>query len=176
LATGPSRIVLTGASGAGKTSVLCELKRRGYAVVREVARAVLQRPGGMLLRQSDPDGFVAAIFEGELARFSATEMQEGLVFLDRGFGDVLSMSTSNEVQRARMVEAVSILRYDGPIFQAPPWKSIYRQDDERIQSWHDAVASDAGVCAAWRKCGYELVDLPLGETVERADFVFDYVD
>ena len=92
------------------------------------------------------------------------------MFLDRGLGDVATMPC-NAALNARIVEAGRVLRYEGPIFRAPPWRAIYRQDTERVQTWDDAIASDAAVCAGWRSLGYELVDLPCASVEERADFV-----
>ena len=64
-------------------------------------------------------------------------------------------------------------RYEGPVFHAPPWREIYRLDDERIQSWEEAVDSDAAVLGAWRDYGYNPITLPLSDLVTRADYVVE---
>jgi len=64
-------------------------------------------------------------------------------------------------------------RYEGPVFHAPAWREIYRQDDERIQSWEEAVESDAAVVAAWRDYGYRPIRLPFSDPADRARFVLE---
>ncbi len=63
------------------------------------------------------------------------------------------------------------LTYSGPVYFAPAWRGIYRNDLERIQTWDEAVASSAAVSTTWRELGYDLLDLPLASVAERADFV-----
>lgn len=63
------------------------------------------------------------------------------------------------------------LRYTGPILRAPAWAAIYVQDAERIQDWEQAVASDRAVTAAWRRYGYDVIDLPLSGVAERLAFL-----
>ncbi|HNN56378.1 MAG TPA: hypothetical protein PKG84_08550, partial [Novosphingobium sp.] len=63
------------------------------------------------------------------------------------------------------------LRYTGPILRAPAWAVIYAQDAERIQNWEQAVASDDAVTAAWKRYGYDVVDLPLAAVAERLEFL-----
>ena len=67
------------------------------------------------------------------------------------------------------------MRYEGPIFRAPPWGDIYGLDDQRIQTWEEAIASDMTVTTAWRDYGYEPIDLPLVPVAERVVFVLDRI-
>ena len=163
------RIVLTGGPGAGKTTLLDELARRGFRIVPEAARAVLRQEGGLVLRANDPDGFAEAILDSELRRFSSGG--GGTLFFDRGLGDLASMPVSDSRLRARIAEAVTSHRYDNPVFRAPAWSEIYRQDNERTQSWEEAVASDMAVTAAWKAAGYTIFDLPPLRPEERAGFI-----
>ena len=165
------RIVLTGGPGAGKTTLLDELARCGFRIVPEAARAVLRQAGGLELRARDPDGFAEAILQRELERFEIAEPGEGAAFFDRGLGDLASMPVMASDLRERISGAVASHRYEGPIFRAPAWRAIYRQDSERTQSWEEAVASDMAVTAAWRAAGYDVIDLPLTTPQDRASFV-----
>jgi predicted ATPase len=54
-------------------------------------------------------------------------------------------------------------------------RAIYTPDDERIQDWEEAIASDRAVCAAWRDHGYALIDLPMVSAEERASFVLAHL-
>jgi len=83
-----------------------------------------------------------------------------------GFLDVSGLPVPPEIDRV-----CRELRYDGPILRAPAWQEIYAQDAERIQTWEEAAASDAAVSAAWRRYGYEVIDLPLAPVAERLAFL-----
>lgn len=164
--------VLTGAPGAGKTTLLEAAAAAGMRTSHEVARKILQRPGGMDLRASDPLGFADAMLAAHLAELDAQADVEGPVVFDRGlpdvvgFLDVSGLPVSPEIDRA-----CRTVRYHGPIFRAPAWQDIYRQDAERIQTLAEAIASDEAVIAAWRRYGYEVVDLPLAPVAQRLAFV-----
>ena len=126
----------------------------------------------MALRADRPAEFAAAMLKAERAAWLAGKT--GCSIYDRGFPDIVgfieleSLSVSTEIE-----EACRHLRYSGPIFRAAPWREIYSQDEERIQSWDQAVESDLAVCTAWNKYGYELVDLPLAPVTDRVQFVRD---
>lgn len=166
------RVVITGAPGAGKSTLLDTLARRGLSVEREVARGILQAPGGMELRARRPQDFALAMLEAESAAYARAAMNAGPTVFDRGFPDIAGfLRVEGLAVPARVDRACRQKRYDGPIFRAPPWREIYRPDAERIQDWQQAVDSDRMVCAAWRDFGYELIDLPLVPADARADFV-----
>ncbi|ABC64696.1 AAA family ATPase [Erythrobacter litoralis] len=162
----PRRIAITGAPGAGKSTLLHALGDRGWLVVPEAARTILQRPGGMELRADDPDGFAMAMLEMDRAAFEAVQPGQTVIF-DRGFCDIVAFLRIEG--RAAMPEvdaACRKLRFDC-VLRAPAWKDIYRQDAERIQTWEQAVESDRQNLQAWRDYGYVPVDLPLADVEER---------
>src|SRR5688572_1416991 len=168
----PCRSVITGGPGTGKSALLEAAARAGFATSGEVARDILREPGGMALRAQDPAGFADAMLARELAAFDAAATRKGPVIFDRGFPDIVGflalagLPVSGELDRI-----CRNVRYDGPIFRAPPWRGIYVSDRERIQSWQDACASDRAVSAAWGRYGYSLVDLPFVSVDERLRFL-----
>ena len=168
----PRQAVITGAPGAGKTTLLNAAAAAGIRTSPEVARQLLQSPGGMVLRESDPLGFADAMLEAHLREFERHTGHAEPVLFDRGFPDVVGFLDVSGLSVPKAVDqACRNLRYTGPILRAPAWAAIYVQDKERIQDWQQAVASDEAVTAAWRLYGYEVTDLPLAGVAERLGFL-----
>ncbi len=168
----PPRAVLTGAPGAGKSTLLDAAAAAGIATSPEVARELLQAPGGMELRASDPLAFAEAMLEAHADEFEKHVGEPGPVLFDRGFPDVVGFLAVSGLAVPKAVDrACRRLRYAGPILRAPAWRDIYRQDAERIQTWDEAVASDEAVTAAWRRYGYDPLDLPLDTIDARLRFL-----
>ena len=168
----PRRAVLTGAPGAGKTTLLNAAAAAGLTTSPEVARVLLQQPGGMALRAADPQGFAEAMLEAHMHEFERHADHPDPVLFDRGVPDVVGfLDVSGLIVPKSVDQACRTLRYTGPVLRAPAWAAIYQQDAERIQTWEEAVASDDAVTAAWRRYGYQMIDLPLVGVEARLAFL-----
>lgn len=168
----PRQAVITGAPGAGKTTLLNAAAAAGIRTSPEVARQLLQSPGGMALRESDPLGFAEAMLEAHLREFERHADHGEPVLFDRGFPDVVGFLDVSGLSVPKAVDqACRTLRYTGPILRAPAWAAIYVQDKERIQDWEQALASDEAVTAAWRRYGYDVTDFPLTDVEARLGFL-----
>lgn len=168
----PRHAVLTGAPGAGKTTLLDAAAAAGFKTSPEVARRILQEPGGMELREADPLGFAEAMLEAHRREFERHIGHPETVLFDRGFPDVVGFLEVSGLPVSSAIDRVCReLRYHGPILRAPAWAAIYAQDAERIQDWEGAVASDQAVTAAWQRYGYEPVDLVFAPVEERLAFL-----
>lgn len=168
----PRHAVLTGAPGAGKTTLLGAAAAAGYRTSPEVARTLLQAPGGMELRASDPLGFAEAMAQAHIREFELHADGAGPVIFDRGLPDVVGFLDVSGLAVPKAVDAACrSLRYAGPVLRAPAWADIYAQDAERIQTLDEAVASDEAVTAAWQSYGYSVTDLPLIGVAERLAFL-----
>ena len=168
----PRHAVLTGAPGAGKTTLLDAAAAAGMRTSPEVARQILKAPGGMALRESDPLGFADAMLEAHRREYERHASHPQTVLFDRGFPDVAGFLDVSGLPVSRAIEqACRTLRYAGPVFRAPAWAAIYARDPERIQDWEQAVASDEAVTAAWKRFGYDVIDLPLVGVDERLGFL-----
>ncbi len=168
------RAVVTGAPGSGKSTLLAEVARRGIVTRPEVARAILQTPGGMELRAQKPAQFAVAMLEAQLAAWGDGEVGQGPLLYDRGFPDIVGFLKLEGLAVPSQIDAACRnCRFEGPVFHTRPWKGIYRQDAERVQSWDEAVASDEAVVQAWRDYGYDLTPLPFTDPAARARFVLE---
>jgi predicted ATPase len=56
-------------------------------------------------------------------------------------------------------------------FVAPPWPEIFETDAERRHSFDDAMREYPQTLAAYRDCGYELIEIPRAPVSERVEFM-----
>ena len=174
----PSRfIVVTGGPGAGKSSLIDALERRGFARSVEAGRAIIQDQaaiGGPALPWSDPSLFAELMLAWEMRSHRMARAAEGPVFFDRGVPDVVGyLRLTGRPVPAHMERACRMVRYNRRVFVAPPWPDIFTQDAERKQGFEEAVATHDALVATYAGCGYELVTLPRLSVAERVRFVLD---
>ncbi len=165
-------IVLTGGPGAGKTTLIRELERLGFRSRAESARRILKEQalfGGRATGPIDGVLFAETIMAWEVRAWMDEAQGAGPVFFDRALPEAAGML--GLPPPAHFQRAAERFRYRRQVFIAPPWREIYRQDEERKQTWDEAVASHAACAAAYRYFGYDLVELPQAPVTERADFV-----
>ena len=168
-------VVISGCSGAGKSTLLAELSRRGYSIVKEPGRRIVReelKTDGSALPWKDAIAFARRAVTTGLADHAFAQTLDGWVFFDRGLIDATAA-----VQHLTGEGAVMALgqyhRFNRRVFFAPPWKEIYRTDQERRHSLETAVAEYVRLQAAYTSLGYEILILPKLGVAERADFVLN---
>ena len=170
--------VLTGGPGAGKTSVLSELEKRGYQVVPEVARQIIQeqvRDGGRALPWADRKLYTDLMLARSVESYLEHSTASRPIFFDRGIPDTLGYARLTGMEEGGARSASQDYRYAPFVFVAPPWEEIYRTDEERKQDFDEAVRTCELVARAYQDCGYEIVELPKAVPSERAEFILEHV-
>lgn len=167
--------ILTGGPDAGKTTLVEEMKARGYATTEEAGRGVIRREtqdGGDALPWIDRERFAALMFEWELASYRQAERRDGPVIFDRGLPDTIGYLRLEGLEvPSWMEEQAWRLRYNRRVFIAPPWRKIFAGDEERRQSWEVAVRTFEVMAKTYTGLGYELVELPRRSVAGRAAFL-----
>lgn len=170
-------IVLTGGPGAGKTTLIEHLRRAGYATADEAARAIIQHQraiDGPALPWRDRALFAELMLSWDLRSYHAAVGHSGPVFFDRAIPEIIGyLRVEGLPVPDHVAAAARRYRYRTQIFVAPPWPEIYRQDEERRQSYPTAERTFEHVMAIYREYGYETIPLPLAPVEERARFVTD---
>jgi predicted ATPase len=166
------RVILSGCSGGGKSTLLEELSSRGHSVFPEAGREIVKEQlvqGRKALPWEDMPKFVELLLERSLAKFHAAPM--GLSFYDRSLVEPLRWyrETGNPLP-AHLSNAAN-LRYGDDVFLAPPWSEIHRQDAERRHGFATAVEEYEGLSTLFPQLGYTVHPLPKVSVAERADFV-----
>jgi predicted ATPase len=161
-------VVITGAPGAGKTTLLQALSARGCTIVDDTARGIIRdrRERGLNPRP-EPDEFRRQILEIEIENYERHAAGSRPVFFERGVVDALSPALGErELERL-----LATYRYFPKVFVLPPWRAIYVTDAERDHTFEHAQWVDRVTRKWYRRCGYQIVEVPIGTVDERCEFV-----
>lgn len=171
--------VITGGPGAGKSTLIEALARRGFAHALEAGRAIIQDQtaiDGPALPSRDPLAFAELMLSWELRSYRAARAESGHVFFDRGVPDMVGyFPRLGRPVPSHVARAAERFRYNRRVFLAPFWPAIFTQDAERKQTAEEAERTCEAMVAAYSSCGYELVPLPLASVDERVRFVLDNI-
>ena len=165
--------MISGCSGGGKSTLLMEMARRGYAVVEEPGRRIVQEElagSGAALPWVDGAAFARRAMAMALADQRSARRLNGWVFFDRGLID--AASALQHVTGEPVLDRIGpVHRYHRRVFFTPPWPEIYATDGERRHSLDDAMVEYSRLLSAYHSLGYEIVTLPKVGVSERADFI-----
>lgn len=171
--TTPPWYVLTGGPCAGKTTTINELAKRGYPVLAEPARLVIDEKlaSGMRIEQivSDPDWLasVARRAEAQEAQLPTNET----FFLDRAAPD--SMAYYRHFKRAFDDDVIRASR-------AQRYRKVFlldlidfRNDEARHEDPEEAAILHQLIRQGYEELGYEIVEVPVMDIEKRADFILE---
>jgi len=174
------KIVITGGPGTGKTSVIEDLENHGYWCFHEVSREIIReakKKGIDQLFLEDPLLFSELLLEGRIRQHEdAEKTTSDIVFLDRGVPDVVAYMNYfgndyppafNRVCRQYIYDKVFIL---------PPWKKIYTEDNERYETYEQAVEIHDEIASSYAFHGYQAIEVPEGTISQRTSFILDHLE
>jgi predicted ATPase len=171
--------VLTGGPGSGKSTLIGELERRGYARSIEAGRGVIRDQlacGGSALPWSNPALFAELMLCWEMRSYHIAKRDSGWVFFDRGVPDVAGYLRLVGIPVPEHIhQAAEKFRYHPRVFIAPPWKEIFLTDAERKQSFEEAVRTYEAMVEVYTAYGYDLIELPRVPVDERVRFILHNV-
>jgi predicted ATPase len=169
------RVMISGCSSGGKSSLLAELARRGYAVFDEPGRQVVKAElanGGDGLPWMDVGRFIDLCVALAVRQWEEAARAGSLAFFDRGIVDALANRAHRNLPMPEEFAGLPMShRYHPRMFMAPPWPEIYVNDTERRHSFAQAAAEHDMLVEAYGRFGYEVVTLPKISVEARADFV-----
>lgn len=166
-----NRILITGCSGGGKSTLIEALAREGFATVSEPGRRLITagtHPWDDLERFLIEAGRLA---ERDLV---TAETIEGPVFFDRGLIDAFA-----GLERLGGPSAAARLGawrpYARRVFVAPPWPAIFESDDERRHSFDEARIEYEHLARLLPALGYICEELPLVSVEQRVTFIREHL-
>ena len=170
--------IVTGAPGAGKTTLINAAAQAGIRVGVEAARAIIQS-------QAAIDGpahhfgnrmlFAELMLDRDIQTFQALTGGP-LALCDRGIPELVCYCRDwGVLDDAHFQRAAALYRYNKTVFMAPPWREIFVTDSERIEGWEHAQRVHASLRDGYGELGYRIVELPKTSVDERLAFVKDVI-
>lgn len=168
-------MVVSGCSGGGKSSLLAEMARRGYAIRPEPGRQIVQEQsaiGGDAVPWNDVPGFVElCVARGKSFHATAARSEQWVLF-DRSIVDAVSaLARLGLPVPPHLRDALQRYRYAGTVFMTPPWAELFENDRERRHSFADAVAEYEWLLNSYPAQGYQIELIPKVGIAERAEFL-----
>jgi predicted ATPase len=166
-------VVISGCSSGGKSTLLVELGRRGYATVEEPGRRIVKEEmlgTGLALPWVDAIAFARRAVALSLADHTTARDESGWVFFDRGLIDAAA-ALQHLTGKPALATLVPAECYHPRVFLAPPWPEIYVADTERRHGLGVAIAEYQRLLSVYPSLGYRVTILPKTSAPERAEFV-----
>ncbi len=173
--------VITGGPGVGKTTLLNALEKRGFFVVMEDARRIIQeqiQKDGEGLPWKNKIYYAQLMLAASLETYQRTidETSSNVMFFDRGILDTICyMKMENISISEEMNNLVNSHPYNRKVFILPPWEEIYATDNERKQTWGEAVNTFDKMKQTYLEYGYEVVDVPKNNVEQRCKFIVSHI-
>lgn len=176
------RIVVTGAPGTGKTSIIKELEGAGFHCFHEVIRSMTAEAkkdgrsdahfSNPLAFVKDPYQFNRSLLHGRIAQFGeAKKLDVANSFYDRGIPDVLAyMDYFKQEYGDEFIDPCVENQYD-LVFVLPPWEEIYISDNERLETYKESEELHANLVHTYSRFGYEPVLVPKSTVEKRMAFI-----
>lgn len=168
--------VITGAPSSGKTSVIEALAKRGYSVMGETARELIEQ--GLATGQALADIRKDAVALQRNILALSLEREESLdpktlTFLDRGLPDSITYCRLAGIDTGEAKLFSGLFRYQAVFIfdRLPIVKDSVRTEDDALADMIDqALEQD------YRSVGYHPIRVPVLSVAERTDFVLEFVD
>ena len=168
--------VITGGPGVGKTTVIEILRKRGYRVVDETAREIIEREmakGSEVLPWKDLQEFQAQVFLRQSEKENVVLDLSEPVFLDRSIIDGYAYCVLGKVTPSPEIVHLSPGRY-AKVFLLDRLPE-YVTDGSRIEDHQFAKDIHAEIFKVYTDFGYEVVHVPVLEPEQRVDFIIKHL-
>jgi predicted ATPase len=166
-------VVISGCSSGGKSTLLAELARRGYATVEEPGQRIVSKElcgTGLALPWVDEIAFARRALALACTDHVSAHRLPGRVFFDRGLIDAAT-AVQHLTGEPALATFGHAYRYHHRVFLAPPWPEIYVTGPQRRHGFEAAAAEYQRLLTACSALGYEISILPKAGVRVRADFI-----
>ncbi|MGK2888301.1 MAG: AAA family ATPase [Candidatus Malihini olakiniferum] len=168
-----SFVILSGCSGGGKTTLLSELQRHGFAVIDEPGQRIVSEEvsSGRCYSVEKHGRFLRRAIMLSVNNYTqARDHEPSWVFFDRVLIDAAAAFQA-VTGEAVLTTLMSRYRYHSRVFLVLPWPEIYEQNTDRRYSMEAEIAEFERLQDVYPALGYAVSLLPKVSVKERADFV-----
>lgn len=171
--------IISGAPGSGKSTILEQLKQKGYICVDEPAREIIaeQRAiNGNGLYDRDKKLFLELMLSRSIYQYKQLYNKyrtDQPVIFDRGIIDVIGYAKLFEVDAASAINAAKIYQYNKNVLFLPSWQEMYTADEDRLMSFESAKNFGNLIRRGYIDEGYKINDVPLVSIEERVEFIIN---
>lgn len=174
------KIVITGGPGTGKSTLINSLIKKGYTCLEEISRQVTleaKKEGVDQLFLTNPLLFSERLLKGRQKQFIDADVYKNTtVFFDRGIPDVLAyMDYIGDTYPQDFIDACNQAIYDA-VFILKPWETIYTKDNERYESFDQALQIHDNLVNTYKNYNYTLIDVPFDTVENRTNFILQVLD
>ena len=173
----PKHIIITGAPGTGKTTLVNELSKKGYLIYPEVARLVImesQSKGSDIVPWQNLEAFTDEVLTRRIVDFKEADPNK-ICFFNRGLPDSIAyIYWAKKTVSPHWIKLCEEFRGYPEVIICPPWKEIYATDNQRIESFEESVEIHEHMKKAYLQFNYSLTTLPLVSVEERITFIEEH--
>lgn len=188
-----NRVVLTGAGGTGKSSVIQQLHNMEYETITEPSRELLiqlKEEGGKHWWKSIKSSKIVRDILGDKLPEDSREIFQQLIetqnvnnwrknksgFFDRCLVDEIGFRNYYKKELPQsLINTCKTYKYDTILF-FPPWKEIFQNDSERKETFQQSVEMSNYLLDGYRSMGYDPIIVPKKSIEERVNFVLEFAD
>jgi predicted ATPase len=167
------RVIITGAPGTGKTSLIEYLQQTGLQCFNERARATIKEQLDLntdLVPWKNVVDFSRLVQQRQLGDYHAAKPGV-LNIYDRGLPDVLAYLHKQNHYVKDLEKTAREHLYFNKVFIAPPWPEIFAQDNERREDLIEMLAIHHALINTYETIGYTIVELPKVSIEERVALI-----
>ena len=175
----PRMIIVSGCSGGGKSTILAELKSRGFSTIEEPGRRIVVEElasGGAALPWVNLEAFARRAIDMALKDMAAAQHLSDPVFFDRSVIDAASALTAITGDKRFLQTLKDQHRYHRRVFMAPPWPEIYLTDPERRHGISEAIAEYDRLQRDYAALDYDVIQLPRQTVKQRVNLLLDEIE
>lgn len=163
------RYIITGAPGTGKTTLINALRKHNFDCFEEVSRKVIrsqQQTNGNKTPWQDVIGFTNLVYKKTIEEL--TTQSNTTTFVDRGLADNIAYLQLNNHPISNLFLNFDYKKhYQTTVFLLPPWKEIYSEDPQRLQSFKETTKLHQLLLKTYTNLGFSIQIIPKSSVLQR---------
>ena len=163
------KIIISGPPSSGKTTIINELKERGYTCMPEISPPNLDS-------KIEKNKLIISKFLFSKRQKQYLNNNNKKCFYDRSLIDIIAyMNFWNQEYPIIWNKKINKLKYNPNIFYTPFWKEIYKQTNNRKETLQEAQKIDTFLRKTFLQYNYTIIEVPKLDVSERVNFIIDNI-